>query len=420
MIIERNIKPRILEALLDSPVVLLNGARQTGKSTLAKQLISEGSLAQYYTLDDASVQAAVQADPSGFIGGVDRSVVIDEVQRAPELFQAIKAAVDRDRRPGRFLLTGSADVLLLPRVSQALVGRVDLLTLWPFSQGEIEGRREGFINSIFSKKIPAFSNKIDRADLFRRIILGGHPEVIGRKTDERRRAWFDSYVTTILQRDVRDLANIQGLSILPRLLAILAARATATINSAEISRSAGIRQTTLKRYLTLLEATFLIRYLQPWFTNIGKRLVKSPKLLVADTGLMCYELGINDARLSLEPTLVGPLLENFVAMELVKQAAWSQIRPQLYHFRTQQGEEVDLILEDASGAIVGIEVKASATLDGGDFKGLKLLAENLGPRFKRGVVLYTGDQTIPFAANLHALPISSMWNLTDRATNTKD
>jgi predicted AAA+ superfamily ATPase len=368
-VIIRNIKPQLLHALADTPVVLLNGARQTGKSTLVKELISKDHPARYITLDDAAVLAAAKEDPSGFVAGLDEAVVIDEVQRAPELFLAIKAEIDRHRRPGRFLLTGSADVLLLPHMAESLAGRMEVLTLLPFSQGEIDGTNERFIDTLFGQKLPTISNLSNRKAIFKRIITGGYPEISERKTDERRRVWFNSYVTTILQRDVRDLANIEGLTSLPRLLVLLAARATATLNLAEISRETGIAQTTLRRYLTLLETTFLIHHLPPWFTNIGKRLVKSPKLLLCDTGLMSYELGINEERIALDPGLAGPLMENFVAMEMFKQCAWSRTRPKLFHFRTQHGEEVDLIMESPAGQIVGIEVKASASVDSKDFKG---------------------------------------------------
>ncbi|HZS46167.1 MAG TPA: ATP-binding protein [Blastocatellia bacterium] len=408
--INRNIQPQILQALSDSPVVLLNGARQTGKSTLVKELIAKDHPARYLTLDDAAVLTAAQSDPAGFLEGLDGNIVIDEVQRAPELFLAIKADVDRQRRTGRFLLTGSADILLLPRLAESLAGRMEILTLWPFSQGEIEGVREGFIDASFGEKLPVFSSSLSRDEIFTRILTGGYPELLERKNEERRRAWFGSYVTTILQRDVRDLANIEGLTSLPRLLGLLAARATATVNLAEVSRATGIAHSTLRRYLTLLEATFLIHNLPPWFTNIGKRLVKSPKLLVCDTGLMSYELGIDHERLALDPNLTGPLLENFVAVELLKQSAWSRKQPKLFHLRTQSGEEVDLILEAPNGKVVGIEVKASASIDSSDFKGLRLLGEALGTRFARGIVLYTGLETVPFSPRLHAVPISALWH----------
>lgn len=407
--IKRNLTPKLLDALGDTPVVLLNGARQTGKSTLAKQIISDGYPARYLTLDEAPVLSAAKDDPAGFLAGLDGPVVIDEVQRAPELFLAIKVEVDRNRRPGRFLLTGSTDALLLPGLSESLAGRMEVLTLWPFSQGEIEGIQEDFIDTLFGDRLPFWSNLENRDDTLRRIVTGAYPEVIERKNEERRRAWFGAYVTTILQRDIRDISNIDGFTVFPRLLSLLASRATSTLNIADLSRSTDVPQTTLRRYLSLLEATFLIHQLPPWFTNIGKRLVKSPKLLLTDTGLMSYELGINAERLQAEPSLSGRLFENFIAMELLKQTTWSHAHPVLYHFRTQRGEEVDIILEDAAGNVVGIESKASATVSGDDFKGLRLLAASLGKKLKRGIILYTGRETIPFGQTLHAVPVSALW-----------
>lgn len=231
---------------------------------------------------------------------------------------------------------------------------------------------------------------------------------------KRRRAWFGSYITTILQRDIRDLANIEGLTELPRLLSLLAARATSLLNFSELSRSLAMPQSTLKRYITLLETTFLIEFLPAWSGNLGKRLVKSPKLVMTDTGLMSYLLGLADSRVAAESHIAGPLLEDFVVMELNKQISWSETQPQLFHFRTQAGQEVDLLLEYASGQIIGVEVKASATLGAGDFRGMKVMAESLGKRFIRGLLLYLGREVVPFGANLHALPIGSLWSIGDK------
>lgn len=409
----RNIAPLVREALKDTPVVLLNGGRQTGKSTLVRSGMLGTGGARYLTLDEGGVLAATEADPAGFLSGLAGPVILDEVQRSPGLFPAIKAEVDRDRRPGRFLLTGSANVLLLPRLSESLAGRVEILTLWPLSQGEIEGVEEGFVDAVFSADSLPFLEEPDvPSDLYDRLLRGGYPEALGRSSEARRRAWFGSYVTTILQRDVRDLSNIEGLTELPRLLSLLAARSASLVNYAELSRSASMPQSTLKRYVSLLEATFLIRTLPAWSSNLGKRLVRSPKLLLCDTGLISSLQGLNAERLASDPVLVGPLLENFVAMELQKQSAWSATQPRLFHFRTQTGQEVDVVLEDTAGRVVGVEVKASATVGARDFRGLRALAEASGGRFRRGVVLYTGRTAVPFGENLHALPVSSLWGMT--------
>lgn len=408
--IKRSIADAVLEALKDNPVVLLHGARQTGKTTLVRWMAKGPHPARYITMDDAGVLAAARDDPAGFLSGIKGPVILDEVQRVPDLFLAIKAEVDRDRGPGRFLLTGSADVFLLPRLSESLAGRMEILTLWPFSQGEIESVKEGFIDALFSGSPPEMKGAcLDRGELFSRLLAGGYPEVIQRASSNRRRAWFGSYITTILQRDVRDLANIEGLIDLPRLLSLLAARATSLLNFSEISRSMGMPQSTLKRYMALLETTFLVQLLPAWSGNLGKRLVKSPKLILSDSGLMGHLLGMDKRRSALDMTILGPLLENFVVMELCKQASWSRVRPVLFHFRAQAGREVDIVLEGAGGSVVALEVKASATVNAGDFKGLRALASALGKKFVCGAVLYTGRESIPFGRQLHALPISLMW-----------
>jgi uncharacterized protein len=385
-------------------------AGQTGKSTLVRSLPSAQSPWRYITLDDVVALSAAKSDPAGFIGGMESAVVLDEVQRAPELFLAIKAAVDRDRRPGRFVLTGSANILLLPRISESLAGRMEILTLWPLSQGEMGGTRERFIDAAFADRLPDPPPAADtRADLIGRIQRGGFPEAVQRQDEQRRAAWFASYLTTVLQRDVRDLANIEGLTAMPRLMALLAARASTLLNNSELSRSSGIANATLNRYMTLLETTFLIHLLPPWSGILGKRLVKSPKVMLGDTGLACHLLGLNQGRLEGDSALLGPLLENFVALELRKHMGWSRTRVGMYHFRTHAGQEVDIVLEDPAGRCVGIEVKASATVQAADFKGLHALAEELGPKFVRGVVLYTGPQAVAFGANLHAMPVDALW-----------
>ncbi len=409
--IQRNITPKILEALADSPVVLLNGARQTGKSTLVQWLAQDQYPARYLTLDDATILAAAHDDPSGFLSGLEKPIILDEVQRAPHLFLAIKADVDRRRQSGRFLLTGSADVLLLPRVSESLVGRMEILTLWPFSQGEHEGFAEQFVDTLFTEPLSVCAAAgLDRADLTRRVLSGGYPEAVARNA-ARREAWFRSYITTLTQRDLRDVAQIEHRTALPRLLSLLAARSASLLNYAELSRSLGLPQSTLKRYLALLEMTFLIQLLPAWSVNLGKRLVKAPKLLLNDTGLMAHLLGLNEKRIESNATLLGPLLENFVVMELRKQITWSRAQPQLFHFRAQTGQEVDILLEDATGRVVGVEVKASSTVDAHDFKGLRFLHDLLGKRFVQGIVLYLGKGAVPFGPQLHALPVSALWHL---------
>ncbi len=406
--LRRKITQGLIDALADTPVVLVQGARQTGKTTLV-QSVAEGRPARrYLTLDDASVLGAAKADPAGFLAGLDGPVVIDEVQRAPELFPVMKAIVDRNRTPGRFLLTGSANVLLLPKLAESLAGRMEVLTLWPFSQDEIDASAGGFIDGVFGEKLPA-PRKGACKDLDARIVRGGFPEIVSRASEERRAAWFGSYLTTILQRDVRDIANIEGLAALPRMLALLASRTSGLLNFSDLSRVLSVPQTTLKRYFALVEATFLVVSLPAWSADLGQRLVKSPKLFLSDTGLGAHLLGLGRERLSRDGAAMGPLLENLIVMELRKQAAWSRVRAQMFHFRTPPGRKVDVLLEDASGRIVGIDIRASATVGPDDFKGLRTLAGVIGKRFVRGVVLYTGGEQVGFGENLVAMPVSGVW-----------
>ena len=407
---DRHALPALEAALADTPVVLVVGPRQAGKTTLCR-LVAERRGARLLSLDDAATLAAATTDPAGFIAAIDGPVVLDEIQKAPALLPAIKLAVDRRRTAGRFLLTGSADVLSLPRFSESLAGRVEVLTLWPLSQGELVGRRERFIDVLFAKaKIDAGVAGESRAQIIERALRGGFPEAVARRDPERRRAWFRAYVTTMIERDVRDLAQIEGLTDLPRLLNVLAARSASLLNVAELSRSLGLAHTTLSRYLALLEQTFLVRRVPAWAGSRARRAVKTPRVWVPDTGLLGHLAGLTPARLAEEPATVGPLLETFVVSELTKQLGWSRTPAELLHFRTHGGHEVDVVLEAPDGRLVGIEVKAAATVGRGDLKGLRALRDVAGKRFHRGVVLYTGRETLPFGPDLWALPVSALWD----------
>lgn len=407
---KRYLVSRVEEALTDTPVIFINGARQCGKSTLAKQLISKSYPAKYFSLDDIEILNAARSDPSGFIAGLGSPVILDEVQHLPELFPAIKAAVDHERTPGRFLLTGSTNISLIPELSKSLVGRIEIFNLWTLSQGEIDNYQETFLQNIFTDKFLHTLNNKNANDLTTRIVRGGYPEVIRRTAETRKNAWFQAYINTILQRDIQELSRIEGLSDLPRLLKLIAARVATLLNFAELSRTMQFPQTTLKRYMTLLEGVFLISLLPAWSNNLGKRLVKSPKIMLNDTGLLTFLLGYNTEKLNNDFQALGPILENFVLNELRKQNSWSKTPVQFFHFRTQAGEEVDILIENAAGKIVGIEIKNKKTLTENDFKGLRSLAESLKEHFHRGILLYNGENTIPFGKNMHAIPISLIWN----------
>lgn len=403
---ERHLAPELHAALRDTPVTMLIGPRQSGKSTLAQEFTSQIEGARYRTLDDGITLAAARDDPAGFVDSEASTLIVDEVQRAPDLLREIKASVDRDRRPGRFVLTGSADVLTLPRVAETLAGRMEVLRLWPLSQGEIEGHRDAFLDTLLDGRVEtlAAGNAVSKQDLLARIEAGGFPEAVAR-TGARRRRWFDSYLETVLQREVRDLSNVTGFTDLPRLMLLLAARSTGLLSYAGISRDLGMPQTTLKRYLALLEATFLVHTIPAWYRNIGKRLIKSPKLILTDSGLLAQLLGGGNG----VDRLFGPALENFVLMEIVKQASVSDARPSVFHYRTAEGVEVDAVIEPRGGPLCAVEVKAAATLTARDSHGLRSLATALGDDFGTGVILHTGHEAARLAPKIWALPMPVLW-----------
>lgn len=406
--IERALSGPLLNALADTPVVLLVGGRQTGKSTLVTHLAERGHDAEYRTLDDPSELAAARRDPVGYVDALAGRAILDEVQRAPELSLPIKAAVDRDRRPGRFLLTGSANVLFAPAVADALAGRMEPLTLWPFSTAEIQGRPGGgFVESLFADGPPApAESHLSRADLASRLVVGGFPESVERDDDERRWQWFSSYLTTILERDVRALADIERLEELPAVLTAIALRSRGPLNRAGLSQDLGIPASSLERYLVLLDRVFLVRHLPAWHNRMQPRLVKSPKMLLCDPGLLCRLLRLDRNRLAEDPTVLGVVLESYVGMELVKQVGVAAPGTAVMHYRTSKGTEVDFIVESSDGRIAAIEVKAAASVAEQDFRRFDRLRGALGGRFARGVVLYTGERVLPFGERLVAWPLS--------------
>ena len=403
----RHATDRIREALSDTRVVLLAGPRQAGKTTLARSLAEDNRT--YLTLDDATTLAAAKADPAGLVRGLDQAI-IDEVQRAPDLLLAIKESVDRDARPGRFLLTGSANLMTLPRVADSLAGRMETIRLMPLAQSEIlERPKPRFLATLFAGKAPSAGPLKLGRDLVELVLAGGYPEALGRKTWARRQDWYTNYVEAVVGRDVRDIANIDQLDRMPRLLRALAEHSGQLINHAGVGASLDLNHVTTQKYTGVFEQLFLVRTLPPWHNNALKRLTKKPKLHFLDSGLLAALRGLTPERVADDRAKFGAVLETFVFAEVLKLAGWSDERFSLSHFRDKEIDEVDIVLEDREGRIVGLQVKASATVRNEDFAGLRKLAEAAGERFAFGAVLYDHEQVVPFGDRLAAAPLSGLW-----------
>ncbi len=399
-------KTRIEEALSDTRVVLISGPRQSGKTTLAIEIASDK--APFLTLDDATVLQSAIDDPAGFVRGLDRAV-IDEIQRAPDLLLAIKKTVDDDKRAGRFLLTGSANLMTIPNVADSLAGRLEIVRLLPLSQTEILETKSGFIDRAFEAKAPVVDQPVIGDELVETVLSGGYPEALGRKKWVRKQDWYHDYLDAIVQRDVRDVAQIEQLAIMPKLLAVLAEHSGQLVNYSGIGAAIGLNHVTTQKYVRVFENLFLVHSLQPWFTNRLKRLTKSPKLHFLDAGLLAAMRSITPDTVKKDKTPFGSILETFVFSELRKIATWSEQRCTFSHFRDKDRNEVDIVLENRRGEIVGIEVKSSATVTSSDFSGMRRLAQACGDKFIQGFVLYDHDQVVPFADNMFAAPISSLW-----------
>jgi predicted AAA+ superfamily ATPase len=385
MMLSRHQEGRIRLALQDTRVVLLAGPRQAGKTTLAKKMA--GRNRQFRTLDNPTVLAAAQTDPVGFIQDAD-CMVIDEVQRAPGLLLAIKQSVDEDPRPGRFLLTGSANLMMLPKVADSLAGRMTVLDLLPFSAAELT-REPGRFRT--------------------QVLTGGYPEACAKTTWQRRQAWHLEYAKATVDRDVRDIAQVDKLRELPRLLRALAHHSGQLINHSKVSASLGLTNVTAQRYTSIFEQLYLLRPLPAWGGGGLARLTRTPKLHFLDSGLLAALRGVTPVSLAENRTEFGAVLETFVFSELLKQASLAESRFEFSHFRDKEQHEVDIVIEDDSLGVVGIEVKAASTVTSKDFSGLRLLAEATGKRFRSGLVLYDGKDTLPFGPRLWAAPISSLW-----------
>jgi hypothetical protein len=401
---------RLLEALADTPVVLIHGPRQCGKTTLA-QVVGAREGHAYLNLDDDVTLAAATADPVGFVHDLPERVILDEVQHVPEIFTALKSAVDRRRTPGRFLLTGSANVLLLPRLSDSLAGRMEILRLHPLAQSELVGKKPHFLDTLFDRGFATRPHERLGRALAERVAAGGYPAALARGSERRRAAWYSDYVETLVQRDVRDLARIRSLDTLPRLLTMAAGQTANLVNISDLAGPFQVSRPTIREYVTLLTRVFLLEELPPWHSNRLKRLVKTPKLHLGDTGLACALLGLDADALWDDRVTLGQLLETFVYQELRRHASWHEHPIRFHHFRDKDMAEVDIVLE-RGGRVAGVEVKAAATVTAADFRGLRKLREAAAKRFAGGVVVYDGETSASFGDGLHAVPIRTLWERT--------
>lgn len=397
---------RVRTALKDTPVVMVNGPRQSGKTTLVREFVASDRA--YITLDDETVLEAARSDPTGLIRELDRAV-IDEVQRVPELLRAVKRSVDEDRRPGRFLLTGSANVLTLPQVSESLAGRMEIVSLLPLSRAEIHGGKPTFLKNAFAGGLVKPPETMIAGELLRTVLTGGYPEMLKRKDALRRQTWARDYIRAIVQRDVRDVADVEKLDQLPRLLRALAHHAGQLTNFTQIGGQLGLDDKTTRKYVTVLEQLFLVHRVEPWFRNQLKRLVKTPKLHFLDSGLLAAMLGTTVERVAKDRSVLGPILETFVFSEILKQTAWLDEACLLHHYRDKDQDEIDIVVEAHDGKLIGIEVKAAATVNTGDFKALRKLSDVCADNFKLGVVLYDGATIVPFGKHMFAAPMSCAW-----------
>ncbi|MGO2096765.1 MAG: ATP-binding protein [Candidatus Microbacterium stercoravium] len=409
-LVTRLVFPRLIEALSDTRIVVIQGARQVGKSTLSHQvLVDRPGVA--VTLDDPASFDFARADPTGFVEQAsDKLLVIDELQRVPELVVALKAAVDRDQRPGRFLVTGSANLLELSSTHESLAGRAEHIGLHPFSQREIESVPGSFVDLAFSpERLASHQSSSTREDYVERACRGGYPEALSRANAQRRHDWYDAYVSQIVRRDAVDISGLQRMADLPRLLRFIAARMGSTMVWSALANDAGMPRRTLGPYAALLETLFLTHTLPAWTMNLTSREVKQPKVFPVDSGLAAALLGATPEGLGPTSSLTGSLLECFVVGELRRQQTWASTRTTLHHYRDSRGVEVDAILETPDGRVVGIEVKSAATVRMRDTAALRMLQEQLGDRFIAGYVLHTGSETRAVGERITAVPMDALW-----------
>ncbi|WP_326645979.1 ATP-binding protein [Streptosporangium sp. NBC_01755] len=403
------------EEFLDAfRVVIVNGPRQSGKTTLLRQL-NGGREGTYLTLDDGSLRSAAQADPAVFIADGARPMMIDEIQRGgDELILAIKAEVDRKTERGQFVLAGSTRFLSTPSLSESLAGRAGILEVWPFAQEELAGTGESFLVTAFNDPEALRSSSLSdygRRDYFELVCRGFYPEAVAMRSEFTRDRWYRTYVQSVIDTDIREMARVDEPSSLRQLLNLAAANTAQEPNTVKIGSDLQLHRSTVNRYVGLLETVFLIRQVPAWSRNLVARAVRRPKLHVTDTGLAAHLIGVDADGLAARVSPArGPLVESFIVNEIAKQATWAPFRVGLHHWRVSQGAEVDLVLERNNGRIVGVEAKATDSVNKDDFKGLVALRESLGEDFVHGFVFYTGVRSLSFGDRLTALPLSALWD----------
>ncbi|HED66871.1 MAG TPA: ATP-binding protein [Planctomycetes bacterium] len=407
-LIPRHLAPRLREALRDTPAVLIHGPRQSGKTTLAR-MVGEAKGYRYVSFDDEAALAAAKTDPVGFVARLPARSILDEVQRVPEIFTSLKSVIDERRTAGRYILTGSANVLFVPRLADSLAGRMGVLRLHPLSRAEIAGKRPRFLDALFRGRFRTGMSDRLGEELACHVVDGGYPAALARRTPARRRAWYRDYVGAQIQRDVRDLSRLRSFDTLPKLLTLAASHTAQLINVAELAAPFELTRQTIHEHVTLLERIFLLQRLQPWHTNRLSRAVKRPKLHVGDTGFACALLGLDADGLDADRTALGSLLETFVLQELQRQASARPEPVGFFHYRDRDGLEVDIVLEQGHGEVAGVEVKAAATVVPRDLRGLHKLRAAAGSRFTAGVVLYDGSAVIDFGDRIFGVPIRALW-----------
>jgi hypothetical protein len=381
------------------------GPRGCGKSSLVRNFVSKER--KYITLEDEAVLESARYDPAGFVRGID-SGIIDEVQRAPELLLAIKQAVEDDCRPGRFLLTSSANLALLQHLPESLAARMEVITLLPISRAEIDGSKPSFLTSAFSGKLVEPPFPLIGGELLQTVVAGGYPDLLRRK-EPRRKSWARDYAMDLVRRDAREIAGVEKLDRLPRLLEVLATHSGQLANFSQIGSELEIDDKTTQKYTGILEHLFLVQRVPAWFESRLSRLVKAPKLHFFDSGMHAAMLGLSAEKVAKNRDALGALLRTFVFSEIMKQATWSNEVYTVNHYRDKDQDEVDFLIEDESGALIGINVKPAATVYGADFKGLRKVQSNCGDNLKLGVVLYDGTKAVAFGDRLFAAPISCLW-----------